>query len=221
MTIAVHSWPPYSGRNLQYFGTAPHVVSEVLADQPIQVRFVFAGWAEALDQLANREVDGAIVWVSPDMKLDPFVGSDPLLKHRAVLYYRKDSPHPGELRNLPPLRMVWQPSYVYDYYTYNRLADKTLTPVPVSNETDGFTQLLNGQADVFLLPYLASRPAVKTLSPSQQEKLAYQIQEVPFPSTHLLLNRQQPDAEPFLRAFNNGLKRLQQDGRYADITAIR
>jgi ABC-type amino acid transport substrate-binding protein len=216
-TIAVHPWQPWSGPNLQSMGKVPHLIAEVMSQDGTQTRFRFAHWGRALDMLSNNEVDAAIVWLSADLRTDPFVVSDPLMTERAALYFNKTKPYGADLDKISSGRMVWLKDYVYEYDVYNKLDKKTFTPFPVTNEQDGFEALLNKKADFFVVPYTLARTIVANMSPAEQQSLGYVMLNNNFPPAYFLINANVPDAEKRMTLFNKAVRRMRQDGRYDKI----
>ncbi len=220
LEIAVHNWAPYAGANLSYLGIAPRLVNEVIGRDGTQTHLRFMHWSKALDMLANQEVDAAIIWVSDDLRMDDFVASTPLLKLQAILYSRADKPLQGGLPLQKNLRLAWVPEYVYDSRTYTALSKHLVTAVPARNEREAMQLLLDKKADAFLTPYSTGRNTLMALTASQQKQLVASMQTIPFPSAYLLVNKQRADASTFMKNFNQGLRRLQQDGRYERITEL-
>ena len=216
-TIAVHPWQPWSGPNLQSMGKVPRLIAEVMSQDGTQTRFRFAHWGRALDMLSNNEVDAAIVWLSADLRTDPFVVSEPLMTERAALYFNKAKPYGTDLDKITSGRMVWLKDYVYEYDVYNKLDKKVFTPFPVSNENDGFQALLNKKADFFVVPYTLARTIIAGMTPTEQQSLGYVMLNNNFPPAYFLINADVPDAEKRMTLFNKAVRRLRQDGRYDKI----
>lgn len=214
LEIAVYAWPPFASPDLPHFGLAPHVVNEAMRAEDTQIHYQFMHWSKALDKLYANEIDGAIIWASPDMNLDAFSVSMPLLVNRATLFYRKGKPYNAELKTLGNVRMAWIKDYVYDGDTYEQLVKHQLTPVPAHNEMEALRALINNQADVFLAPFSVGRDALEKLPESDRKSLEYAPQKMPFPATYLLINAERPDGEELMKKFNTELIRMQQDGRY-------
>lgn len=218
--IAAHEWSPFASREARYFGVLPRVVSQLFEAQGITVEFRFMPWPDALDGVVSEEFDAALIWVMDDLNQDPFVFSAPILEYRSALYYRKSMLPPKTADDLLGFRIGLNPYYVYDEPSYRIMKSRSMTPVKGESDRVHFDMLLNGDIDFYLTPILTSAPLLRQhYSPEQQQQLAYTTGLFKFPPTHLLLNRQRKGSEQLLLDFNNGLKRLKNDGtldRYLD-----
>jgi polar amino acid transport system substrate-binding protein len=218
LEIAVYAWPPFASPHVPHFGIAPHIVSEALRIDDGRIHYQFMHWSKALDKLYAKEIDGAIIWASPDMNLDAFIASQPLLINRSALFYRKDKPFNAELSTLGNVRMAWIKEYVYEGTTYQKLVKHQITAVPANNETDALKMLNKKEADVFLTPYFIGRDALEKLPQADRDNIAYTPQKTQFPATFFLINAERPDGEEFMKKLDTELIRMHQDGRYDRIT---
>lgn len=218
--IAAHEWPPFASREARYFGVLPRIVTQILESQGINVEFRFMPWPDALDGVITEEFDAALIWVMDDLNQEPFVVSVPILEYRSALYYRKELPKPRHPDDLLGFRIGLNPYYVYDEPSYRIMKSRSMTPVKGDTDRIHFDMLLNGDIDFYLSPILTSAPLLRNNYPlEQQQQLAYTTELFKFPPSHLLVNRQREGSRQFLQEFNNGLKRLKNDGtldRYLD-----
>lgn len=177
-------------------------------------------WPDALDGLVTEEFDAALIWVMEDLNRDPFIVSEPILEYRSALYYRRNLPKPTTSDDLLGFRIGLNPYYVYDEPSYRVMKSRSMTPVKGETDRIHFDMLLKGDIDFYLSPILTSAPLLRnSYSPEQQKQLTYTTELFKFPPSQLLVNRQREGGRQFLLEFNNGLKRLKNDGtldRYLD-----
>lgn len=218
--IAAHEWPPFASRETRYFGVLPRIINQIFEAQGITVEFRFMPWPDALDGVVNEEFDAALIWVMEDLNRDPFIISEPILEYRSALYYRKGMPPPKTSDDLLGFRIGLNPYYVYDEPSYHIMKSRSMTPVKGESDKQHFDMLFRGDIDFYLSPILTSAPLLRnSYSREQQQELTYTTEMFKFPPSCLLLNRQRQGSEQLLLDFNNGLKRLQNDGtldRYLD-----
>jgi polar amino acid transport system substrate-binding protein len=211
--IAAHEWPPFASREARYFGVLPRIVNQVFETQGITVEFRFMPWPDALDGVVSEEFDAALIWVMEDLNRDPFIISAPILEYRSALYYRHTMTPPKKPDDLLGFRIGLNPYYVYDEPSYRIMKSRSMTPVKGDSDRTHFDMLLRGDIDFYLTPVLTSVPLLRNnYSREQQQQLAYTTELFKFPPSHLLLNRQRQGSEQLVLEFNNGLKRLQNDG---------
>lgn len=218
--IAAHEWSPFASREVRYFGVLPRIVTQILEAQGVTIEYRFMPWPDALDGLITEEYDAALIWVMADLNRDPFIISEPILEYRSALYSRTSLPKPKTPDDLMGFRIGLNPYYVYDEPSYRIMKSRAMTPIKGDTDRIHFDMLLKGDIDFYLSPILTSAPLLRsTYSLEQQQQLAYTTDIFKFPPSHLLLNRQRKDSREFLLEFNNGLKRLKNDGtldRYLD-----
>lgn len=217
LTVAVHAWAPWAGPNLQSMGTLPHMVSEIMSSDNTQVRFRFVHWGKALDMLSNQEADAAIVWVSADLRLDPFLMSNPLQEQRAALYFNKAKPYSADISTITMARLAWQKEYVYEFDVFRQIDKSAFKPVAIPDERAGLLAVADREADIFIAPWSVARDELKKLDATKRNALGYVLLKNNFPPAFFLVNKSAPDSEVRMKRFNQGLRRLQMDGRYQNI----
>jgi polar amino acid transport system substrate-binding protein len=211
--VAAHEWPPFASRETRYFGVLPRIVSQVFEIQGVAVEFRFMPWPDTLDGLITEEFDAALIWVMEDLNQEPFIISQPILEYRSALYYRKELPKPRHPDDLLGFRIGLNPYYVYDETSYRIMKSRSMTPVIGETDRIHFDMLFNGDIDYYLTPILTSAPLLRnSYTAAQQGDLAYTTEIFKFPPSHLLVNRQREGSDQFMQDFNNGLKRLKNDG---------
>jgi len=219
-TIAAYEWPPFASRDAKYFGIAPRVVSEILQNQGIEVKYRFIPWPEALDGIITEKFDGALVWVTEDMHHEAFLISNPILEHRTALYYRKGLPEPKDANDLMGYRMGVNSHYVYDLKSYRLLKDRFVESVNGDSDIVQFHNLIDGKIDFYLTPILTSAPLLRSnFTADEQNRLTYSTNLFKFPSAYLIVNRHREGSDEFIAEFNKRLDRMKNDGvidRYTD-----
>jgi polar amino acid transport system substrate-binding protein len=210
--VAAHEWAPFTSRDSRYFGIAPRLVSEILQNQGIEVKYRFIPWAGALDGVITSEFDGAIVWVTEDLQRDSFLVSDPILEYPTALYYLKSSAEPKSLDDLLGHRLGVNTHYIYDLASYRLLGKRAIEPVEGKTESELLHMLLEGKIDYYASPLLTEKPLQRqSLGKDEQNALTYSINLFKFPSPHLVVSRHREGSAEFMNKFNQHLKRLKNE----------
>lgn len=211
--LASHEWAPFASRQTRFFGIIPRITSELLHSQGIEVKYRFMHWSDTLDGIISEEFDGALVWVMDDLRHESFLISDPIMKYRSALYYRRDFPKPTTSNDLLGFRMGINSHYVYDRNSYHLLKKGLVKPIQASNDVEHFQNLIDGKIDFYLSPLVTSKPLLESnFPPAQYKTLAYSSSVFKFPATHLIINRHREGSLEFMQNFNAGLQRLQRNG---------
>jgi len=211
--LAAHEWPPFSSRQTRFFGVVPRITSELMHAQGIEVKYRFMHWSDTLDGIVTEEFDGALVWVMEDLRHEAFLVSEPILRYRSALYFRKDFPRPTSINDLLGFRMGVNPRYVYDKKSYSLLKSGRIEPIQGEDDLTNFRHLVDGRIDYYLSPLLTSKLIIENnFTSAEQANLSYTSSIFKFPSTHLIVNRHREGSFEFMRNFNSGLQRLRTNG---------
>ncbi len=212
-TIAVYEWPPFSSRDAQYFGIAPRVISDILHNQGIEVKYRFMPWSDALDGIITEEFDGAMIWLTEDIHHESFLVSDAILEHRTALYYRKNFPEPKTADDLMGYRMGVNSHYIYDLNSYRMLKNRFIESINEDSDLVQFHNLIEGKIDFYLTPMFTSAPLLRSnFTKEEQNTLTYSTNLFKFPSPYLIVNRHRDGSAEFMAEFNRRLDRMKNDG---------
>lgn len=213
--IAVHEWPPYTGKNLPNFGLVPRILTQVLSEQGLQPRYVFMHWSDALDKLNAQEVDGAIVWVTDDLKADVFVLGNAIILQRTALYYRADQPAPKTPDDIMGFTFCVNPHYVYDNISYQLITQHKVEAIKGDTDADNLRHLVKGDCDFMLTPYNAGQVLFAAkLTLAEQKKIKTTMDMLKLPAPRLLMHRENTNSEKLLENVNRSLRRMQQAGSF-------
>ena len=156
-SIVSHQWTPYASQELRYFGIVPRIVTNALNRQSINTRYHFMTGERALDNILNEKFDGAIDWLSQDMKYDALLISDPIIQIKSALFYLPNTPTPHSEKDLISSTMGFNPHYVYNFPTYHLFQKQYIATVSSESDLINFIRLINLEIDYFLSPLLSSR----------------------------------------------------------------
>lgn len=220
LDLANGEWPPYQSAHLPRFGFASAVVSEAAALGGLQVRYGFYPWKRAEEMVRSGHVDGSLVWSQTALRDSFALFSDPIVQDREVVIHHASKPLADW-----PLRQQWQGVHLalpLGSRTFHELVrlerEGRVEYHRVETPENGLRMILAGRMTAMTLAnsvYQSLRQHKLTAQErSQLATLPTPIETVPF---RLMLSRARPQAAVQLAAFNRGLQRLRQSGRYAQL----
>lgn len=220
--LANGEWSPYTGENLPDYGCDSQVVSEALALEGMRAQYSFLPWARGLLLSQNGVLDGAIEWAeTPSIRQHHFVSKTPLSQQQWVFFQRADKAL--RWQQLDELRGVTIGVTIGYSYSGALATLQRLRPAMFAEATSdliNFKKLLSGRIDLFPLEKQVGRNLIqRSLSSDEQRQITVAAQPLADFAPHLLLSRAVVGNEERLQRFEQGLARLQANGRYQEIMA--
>lgn len=144
-------WPPYLSQRLPNFGLASQIVNEAFSAEQVDVRWIFAPWAQSyeLAKKGKQWQASALWWDTLEARRD-FYFSDEVMKTYNVFYYRKD--HIFDWQYFANLKgMIIGVTRGYDYgKEFNAaVAKHDIVLSEVTSDEQNFAMLLKGRIDIF------------------------------------------------------------------------
>lgn len=222
LRLANGEWPPYTGEHLPGHGCDSQVVSEVFAKAGIEVHYTFLPWARGMLLSKDGALDGAIEWAdTPEHRASHFISAQPLSAQRWVFFHRRDAAIPWQhLEDLQHQRIGLTIGYAYSDVFKPLQAKHPAMFSEAASDLLNFKKLLHGRLDLVPLERSVGNYLLRTaFSPQEQAQIVAQEQTVSHFAPHLLLSRSVQGNEQRMQLFDQGLKRLQADGRYRELMA--
>ncbi|OZG70147.1 hypothetical protein BTA51_27650 [Hahella sp. CCB-MM4] len=210
-------WEPYAGEQLANYGFFSEIVTEAFKRENYKVQYSFRPWTRALRDAREGKVHGVMVayrqaerekyLAYPDVVLhvkEEFI----VLKDRAVTYT-------GKLRDLGKLSIgVLRGSLEAD-----ELNAAGLNTVQVYRLIDGVRMLSRERIDAVLLPRIVYSYYVTQLDPNIFKRPQIKILEPPYKTYELYVafSKKKPNYVKLTEDFNQGLKKIKQDGTFDKI----
>lgn len=212
-------WPPFLGKDLPGHGFASQIVSEAFAEVGIKVEYGFFPWKRAYVLAKEGEWDGTVVWSKSPERLEKFFYSDPVILTEEVLFHKTTSKIQWDsYDDLKGLTVGGATGYFYGD-AFHEAAEKGLFNFEVyGTDLTNFEKLLLGRIDLFVVEKSVGLSVIQSsFPPEDQAKLTYHPHAVRQDHHHLILTKAVPRMEQVIIRFNEGLKRLRERGRIAEI----
>lgn len=210
-------WPPYLGETLPHHGVASRIVADAFALEGIEVRWEFHPWARSLKMAEDGQRDGSAVWLYSAEREQRFHISDPVLESGYYLFHRKNRAFDwNTVDDLRGLRIAATRGYDYGEAFQRAEAADELQVVRLTSDEQAFRQLLAGRIDLFPMDKVVGFDLLhQYFSAAERAQLSFHPMPLRSDSLHLLLSREVPGNAERIERFNQGLKRLRENGRAA------
>lgn len=212
-------WAPYTGANLQHYGCDSWVVTEAFALEGVNVDYGFFPWARGYQSSESGEWDGAIEWANtPDHQKTHYLSAEPLSKQEWVFFYRKDRPFTWEkIDDLAGKTIGVTIGYAYSDLFEGLKSKNAATFDEAPSDELNFKKLLAGRIDAFPVERRVGYLILASLKPEEQAQIVEHPKPLDEFLPYLLLSKALPQNNKRMELFNQGFKRLQESGRYAEI----
>ncbi len=214
--LSTGEYPPYNSESLLYKGLVPRIVTEAFRLAGVTVEYIFYPWKRAYIMSANGELDGTIQWLySSDREADHYY-SDAIMEERFVWFHLDSEPFSWvDLNDLEGLIIGAVSGYTYTEEFYNAVDENRIQVDFASTSLQNISKLQYKRIQVFLENIDIGNHLLNTHFSAQTiNSITYH--ETPFISdnSYLLLSRINPESRRLLELFNDGLKKLKENGHY-------
>ncbi len=208
-------WPPYLSEHYKHQGVVSRIVREAFEISEIDVEYGFFPWARAFKnaKLGNEWL-GSVVWAITPERRDDFVFSDAVFGDKTVFFHLAiNDVRWTSLKDLSQYQIGATRSYAYGEEFHRLEKEGVLNVKWATHDVNNFRKLLAGRIDLFPVQEFVGIEILKTnFSESEFNKIRYtqSFRETPY---YLMLNKNAPESERYIRLFNQGLSALKASGK--------
>ncbi len=225
--IATEEYPPHTSEMLKYYGLDCHIVTEAFALEGISVKYRFYPPKRSLILARKGKVDGVMPWTWRKEREKDFHYPDPVLL-KGIVYtffhlknfkfdWNPEKPNYNDLKGL-----TVGANLGYNYGEDFQLAEKfgLINVERVKTQVMNFKKLLASHIQLFIDDEAVGLYKLQSnFTLDEINRISYcQVNNLPSDSLYLLISKKSRKAGRFLEAFNKGLKRLRQSGKYDQFT---
>ncbi|NGZ83784.1 substrate-binding periplasmic protein [Duganella aceris] len=214
ITLTSGEWQPYLSAQAPHYGPVSRIVSEAFALEGVTVNYVFRPWSRAYLEAVSGGANGTLVWSTAERDSDRmrrFYFSDVVFEGKSVFFYRKA--FQWDRRTLVGVRLGGTAGYDYLFDSDPAITIDRTAP---SDELN-FRKLAAGRFDVFPANLDSGRYILREeMTAEQAAQITWDPKPYNITPYHLLLNKSNPSSQRLMVAFNKGLKRLKDSGKYAE-----
>lgn len=218
LVFVTSDYPPYVIEDSGLAkGIVPDLIRAIFKDTGIEVEFSFQPWNRGQKSVTQGAAFAGFPYVITEQRAEIFDFSDPFVAFIPKFFYKKTQFPLGfswqKLQDFHGYRMGGVRGFWYEP-AFNALGLKVNY---VSTDLQNMNMLLKERIDFTLIDELVGWHLIKTHFPEQM--LAFAVADKPESSTtlHLMVSRNYPNAKALTQVFNQGLKRVKENGHYQEI----
>ena len=211
ITLANGEWAPYLSKDLKHYGYMSHIVSEAFAEEGIEVEYVFLPWKRGFEDAKEGKFQGSLIWGYNDDRAKDFIYSDTVAELGTSLFYNKSKPIEwNEATDLKKYRMGGVIGYAYGIEELEKQG--ILKIERIGKDVGNYKKLAAGRLDIVLEDTEVGHESINKLG--MADKLAAHPKTLKSRKYSVIISKKAPNAQALVDAFNRGLKKLVDDGRY-------
>ena len=206
-------WQPYVGKKLSNYGVTSQIIKEAFAAEGYEITFKFVPWAKGLKDVESHKADILYPAYFNDDRAKIYHYSEAFYTSETILIKHSSSDFQfNGFNSLKGLKIG-----VTRGYSYGKQFDKTegLNKQIVSKEELNFQKLVKKRIDIMPIDKLVFKHYVTSQKVADQ--LSALEPAIAANDLHLLFSKKDPKGEEKVKAFNAGLKKLKENGRYKEI----
>lgn len=209
--LANGDWAPYMAENLKNRGVISHVVEEAFALEGIRVEYTFLPWKRGFEEAKEGRLDGSIIWSYTEERAQDFDYSDPVIDLKTVLFIKNDSPLEWNTSDdLARFSIGGVIGYSYGLEELEKAGKVNITRI--ASPENNFKKLASGRLDAVAEDREVGWELANKIG------IADKVKTHPKPlksrSYHLIMSKRFANGKTYLEAFNRGLKKLKDSGRF-------
>lgn len=214
-------WQPYLSENLPHYGPWSHIVTEAFALEGVTVEWGFFPWNRNIHYVETGEWDGSAGWsITEERQQFALYPSIPLATSCDVIFHRADYPFDWETTE----DLVGHRVGVMLGYAITEELEKAqqngldLTLDPGVDEITNLRKLLAGRIDLLHCPQLVCEKILQEhFTPEEAAALTYHPTPWRCADYYLLISKNSPQAEYWVKTFDRGMQQLIDTGGYDHI----
>ncbi|WLQ16285.1 transporter substrate-binding domain-containing protein [Hahella aquimaris] len=217
LSLTNGEWPPFTSENYRDYGFISRVVAEAYKLEGINVKYTFLPWKRALQEAREGDIwVGSVAWSKADGRPDHFLFSEPIIVLTDVFFHRKDLPFDwNSFEDLKPYRIGATIGYSYGKDFSEAEAKGLITVERISTDESNFKKLAQGRINLFpCVLEVGYEILAHNLPSGVANSITNHPKALRSVGYHVIITRKYPQAERYIAAFNRGLQKLKDSGRY-------
>ena len=211
ITLTNGEWAPYLSEKLKKSGYMSHIVSEAFAAEGIKVKYVFLPWKRAYEDAKTGKYEGSLVWGYNDDRAKDFLFTEPVAKLGTSLFHLKGKTITWDaLTDLKNYKIGGVVGYAYGVEDLEKQGVIKITRI--GNDKGNYKKLTAGRIDIVLEDTEVGYTLISQLGLS--DKITAHPKKLKLRDYSVIISKKAPNAQKLIDAFNRGLKKVMEDGRY-------
>ena len=217
IVVGTGEWAPYTSEKLDNYGFFSEIVSAAAKEAGLNLEIKFFPWKRGENMAENGQIFAVFPYIRTADREKVFLFSDPVAPSKGKFFYLK-SRLKGDLSWTKPADLKpYTIGGVVGYWYEKEFKAVGLDLDMVFDEETNFTKLKAGRIDLAASEELVGWQLITKLFPNDKNLFTVSKQSVNVSDMMLMVSRTYPDASTILILFNDGLKKLKANGKYAAI----
>ncbi len=209
--LANGEWAPYLSEQLKHYGYISHIVTEAFAEEGYEVEYAFLPWKRGYEDAKTGKYHGTIIWGYNDERARDFHYSDTVATLGTSIFYNKNNPVDwSKPEDLGKYKVGGVIGYAYGI---EELEKQGIVSVErIGKDVNNYKKLAAGRIDIVLEDTEVGLEMINSLGKTGQ--LIAHPKTLEPRKYSLIIGKKVPNGSALLEAFNRGLKKVIDDGRY-------
>jgi len=220
VSIAAGEYPPWLSKNLPDYGFIAQVITESFKASGYQTTFTFLPWKRAYADSKKGKYAATAYWYPSKDRAKSFIYSAPLTNESTHFFYRKDNPLKqwNTFSDLKDYKIGATDGFTYTEEFWNAGEDGNLIIETTMRDELNMAKLVKGRIDLFPVEkHLGINILLNHFKPHAAYLIDFHSKPLFSTTGHLLFSKANPEALKLVTAFNSGLKKLRNSGRYEEL----
>ncbi len=214
VTLATDPFEPFYGPELPNNGYLTEIVVEAFKVEGIEVEIDFVPWKRAYELAQSGHYDGLLGAFYTEEREQYFLYTNPVVLNRVALFSKKNLEIKYKtLDQLSKYRIGIVRDYSYsEEFDMALYLDKFESPSSEKN----INLLVNDRVEIIA----GSEPVINHILKEEYSMVEDEVEVIGYLSQrwlHVLISKQNSDANYYIKKFNNGLNKIKMNGLYNQI----
>ncbi len=216
--IATGEYPPFTTEALEDKGFFSAIVKAAFNEVGEEVEFSFLPWKRCEHLVKKGDYFAAIPYAKSEKREKEFDFSDEAYMSIELIYYYEpkndlSSFNYSEYSDLKSFNIAG----IHGYYYVDPMKKLGLKMDSTPNELMAFKKLIAGRVDIILMDQITGMSIIKKNFPNEGQNIKTVKNPSNSSNSFLMISRKYPKAKELTDKFNQGLKKIQENGIYDDI----
>jgi polar amino acid transport system substrate-binding protein len=211
LPVLTGEWAPYVSESLQGGGMAAEIVTHAFLAAGLEPETSFAPWTRCESEIKQGRVFAGFPFTPTEERREYALFSEPLFRSRTVFFYMPERLESFRYLGLDGLRHL-KVGGTRGYF-YVPLFRRAELQVDYANEAElSFRKLFLGRVDVVAEARLVGWEILRRTYPNQISRFKASERALSVDPMALMVSKRWPGARKLLERFNQGMRRIRDNG---------
>ncbi len=221
VVFLIGEWSPFCSEDMESNGMLCEIVTAAYSEVGIETEFLWMTWIGAIENSKfSSKYAGSFGWYKEPYKQEYFFYSDQgLYKNMHAFFHRKDFDFKwNDVNDLKGLTIGHTRGYSYLKVMREALKNEGISIEIAEDDSTNLKKLYGKRIDLFDCDVLvADKLLGSCFSKDDRKKIVYNPKLITNEYVYLLISKKFPDAEYLIAKFNEGYRKIIENGEYQKI----